>query len=102
MARRRQAPEGQAPSPQTDEPLLHEAQRLIVEAGRVAGTSDPDDPDHKVRLASLIAELDGVRHAMTEQSDAIRQQADTIVHQVSAVSAYNRTAKTLTNGRKRP
>jgi hypothetical protein len=97
MARHRHAPK-----PRTDDPLLHEAKRLLGEATRLAAAPPPDDPNHKVRLAALISELGEVHGAMVEERDAIRRQTDTVVRQNTALSAYARTAMTLTNGRKRP
>lgn len=85
-----------------DEPLLREAQRLIAEAKRLAGSAASDDPDHKVRLAALISDLGDVHQAMVEERGAIKRQTDAMVQQMTATSAYHRTIKTLTNGRKRP
>jgi hypothetical protein len=95
MTRNRQASDA-------GDPLLHEAQRLIVEAEGFAGAAAPDDPNFKARLAALIAELGDVRQAMTEKCDATRQQTDLVVRQMAVTSAYHRVAKTLSNGRKRP
>lgn len=95
MTRDRQAPE-------VEDPLLHEARRLIVEAEGFARAGAPNDPNYKVRLAALIAELGDVCQAMTETCDATRRHIDAVVHQMTAVSAYHRVANTLSNGRKRP
>jgi hypothetical protein len=95
MTRNRQAPEA-------GDPLLHEAERLIAEAQGLAKAATPDDPDYRVRLAALIDDLGEVQQAMVEKCDAIRQQTDAVVHQMTATSAYHRAARTLSNRPKRP
>ncbi|ALK08084.1 hypothetical protein [Blastochloris viridis] len=95
MARRRQAPDLL-----DEEPLLREAKRLMLEADRIAQA--PDGPAHRVRLLALISDVEEVRRAMAERRDALGLKTDTVVRQMTAVSAYNRIAQTLVNGRKRP
>lgn len=84
------------------DPLLHQAQRLIVEAERLTGTAKPGDPEHKARLAALIDDLGEVHQAMVGKRDALRQETDTVVRQMNAASAYHRAVRTLLNSRKRP